>query len=400
VPDRAHEIVLLGATGFTGTLTAEYLARNAPPGTRLALAGRSLPKLEALRARLSPLNRAWRELPLLYADVTDAGSMRALAASTRVVITTVGPYLTHGEPLVAACAEAGTDYLDLSGESEFVDLMYLRHHEQAMKCGARIVHCCGFDSLPHDLGAYFTVKQLPERAPISVDAFVQLGLDGLGSASFSAGTLESAITIASRPLQLTRAASARRRREPLPDGRRIRRLRAIPGRARALGAWLLPMPTIDPHVVRRSAVALDRYGPDFSYRQRLAVDRLSTAAAMVGGVAAIFALAQLRPTRKLLMRRITPRTGPSAAQRERRWFRLTFAGEGGGRSVLTEVAGGDPGYDESAKMLAEAALCLAHDELVPAAGQLTAAAAMGDALIRRLSSRGISFSVLEVRPAR
>jgi short subunit dehydrogenase-like uncharacterized protein len=395
--DREYDIVLLGATGFTGALTAEYLARYAPPGTRMALAGRSAAKLEALRTRLGLLNPARGELPLLHADATDATSMQRLAASTRVVVSAVGPYLTHGEPLVGACAQIGTDYLDLAGEAEFVDLMYVRHHERALSSGARIVHCCGFDSLPHDLGAYFTVEQLPEGVPITVEAFVQVGLDGFGHArgSLSGGTLRSALGIASRPYQLTRAASARRRREPRPDGRRIRRLRAMPRRTRTPEAWLLPMPTIDPHVVRRSACALDRYGPDFAYRQYLAVDRLSTAVGMVAAVAAVFVLAQLQATRKLLTRRVAPGTGPTPAQRERRWFRLRFVGEGGGRRVLTEVSGGDPGYDESSKMLAESALCLAHDRLAPAAGQLTPAVAMGDALIERLRAAGISFSVLE-----
>ena len=393
--DRAYDVVLFGATGFTGALTAEYLAKHAPAGTRLALAGRSVAKLEALRAHLSLHNLAWAELPLLHADAANASSMRALAESTRVAISAVGPYLAHGEPLVAACAQAGTDYVDLTGESEFVDRMYLRHQAQALESGARLVHCCGFDSLPHDLGAYFTVKQLPEHVPIRLEAFVEVGLEGLAQAraSFSAGTLASAITIASRPYQLIAAASARRRIEPRPQGRGVRRLRAIP--RRSLDAWLLPMPTIDPRVVRRSAAALARYGPDFSYRQYLAVDRLSTAVGMLGGVAGVFLLSQLPPARRLLGSRVAPHSGPTSEERGRRRFRVTFAGEGGGKRVLTEVAGGDPGYDESSKMLAESALCLAHDELSPTSGQLTAAAAMGEALIERLRSRGISFSVLE-----
>src|SRR3954453_16702240 len=140
-----HDVVVFGATGYTGALTAEYLAANAPDGTRWALAGRNQGKLEALRERLGV------DVPLLHADVTDPGSVRAVADATKVVITTVGPYINYGEPLVAACAEAGTAYVDLTGEPEFVDRMYLRHHEQAAQTGARIVHACGFDSIPADL---------------------------------------------------------------------------------------------------------------------------------------------------------------------------------------------------------------------------------------------------------
>src|SRR5690348_1019665 len=181
---RTYDIVLFGATGFTGELTAQYLARTAPAGTRWALAGRNPAKLAAVRDRLAELNPACKDLPLLHADVSDPGSLAEVARSARVVITTVGPYVEYGEPLVAACAEHGTDYVDLSGEPEFVDNMYVRHDERARETGARIVHCCGFDSIPHDLGAYFTVQQLPEGVPLRVEGFVRI------DARFSGGTMQ------------------------------------------------------------------------------------------------------------------------------------------------------------------------------------------------------------------
>ena len=154
--EREFDIVLFGATGFTGALTAEYLARHAPAGLRWALAGRNPQKLEKVRADLADIDPELKQLELLHADVSDPASLADVARRARVVITTVGPYLTYGEPLVAACAEAGTDYVDLTGEPEFVDRMYVAHHATAEKNGARIVHACGFDSVPHDLGAYFT----------------------------------------------------------------------------------------------------------------------------------------------------------------------------------------------------------------------------------------------------
>ncbi|HEY2771981.1 MAG TPA: saccharopine dehydrogenase NADP-binding domain-containing protein, partial [Solirubrobacteraceae bacterium] len=180
--ERDYDIVVFGATGFTGALTAEYLARHGPAGTRWALAGRSRQKLESVRANLAEIDTACAELPLLSADVTDADSLRAVAESTKVVITTVGPYILYGEPLVAACAAAGTDYVDLTGEPEFVDRMWLGYHEQAQRSGARLVHSCGFDSIPYDLGALFTVEQLPEQTPISLECFVRVG------GTFSGGT--------------------------------------------------------------------------------------------------------------------------------------------------------------------------------------------------------------------
>ncbi|NEE33115.1 saccharopine dehydrogenase, partial [Streptomyces sp. SID7982] len=153
---RPLDVVLFGATGFVGALTAEYLAAHAPATLRWALAGRSRTKLEKLRERLTAIAPRCADLQLLETDADDADALAELAASTRVVATTVGPYLRYGEKLVAACAEAGTDYADLTGEAEFIDRMYLEHDARARETGARIVHACGFDSVPHDLGAYFT----------------------------------------------------------------------------------------------------------------------------------------------------------------------------------------------------------------------------------------------------
>src|SRR5687768_14674556 len=206
--ERPLDIVLFGATGFTGGLTAEYLARHAPDGTRWALAGRSPDKLARVREQIAAIEPACAELELLHADVDDADSLRAVAESAHVVATTVGPYLKYGEPLVAACARAGTDYADLTGEPEFVDRMYVRHHAAAVATGARLVHACGFDSIPHDLGAWFTVQQLPEGVPLTVRGFVSAG------GKPSAGTFHSAVTQFSRLRQAGTAHLERRRMEP------------------------------------------------------------------------------------------------------------------------------------------------------------------------------------------
>jgi short subunit dehydrogenase-like uncharacterized protein len=387
--ERVHDVVLFGATGFTGGLTAEYLARHAPAETRWALAGRSREKLEGLRARLSEINPDCAELALLEADVEDPGSIGAVAEATRVVITTVGPYINYGEPLVAACAAAGTDYVDLTGEPEFVDLMWLRHHESAERSGARIVHSCGFDSIPHDLGAYYTVQQLPEGVPLEVEGYVGAG------GSPSGGTYHSAIHGFARARHYVRVARERRRRERRPTDRKVRIALGRVRYDRSLGSWLVPFPAIDPQVVTRSARALERYGPDFSYGHYLQIKRLPVVAGLMGGVGAAFTLAQIPPTRKLLLSLRDPGTGPTLEQREKGWFKVRFRGEGGGQTVTTEVRGGDPGYGETAKMLAESALCLAHDELPERVGQLTPVVAMGDALRDRLERAGIEFGVVD-----
>lgn len=388
---RPYDIVLFGATGFVGALTAEYLARHAPEGCRWALAGRSRRKLEHLREQLAVVDPSCAAVPLIEADASDAGSLRALAESTRVLATTVGPYVWYGEGLVAACAEAGTDYTDLTGEPEFVDLMFVRHDARARETGARIVHACGFDSVPHDLGVLFTVRQLPEGVPLTVDGFVRT------NAMFSGGTLASALNAMGRGRETLRAARERRLHEPRLVGRRARAPLGGPRFSPETGAWALPLPTIDPQVVARSARALERYGPDFRYRHYAAVRSLPMALAGPAAVGAGFAVAQIPAARRWLTGRYAPGDGPSAKRRAESWFSVRFVGEGGGRRVLTEVTGGDPGYDETAKILAESAMCLAHDALPTTSGQVTPAVAMGDALLARLGAAGIRFRVAHER---
>jgi len=386
---RQYDIVLFGATGFAGELTARYLARHAPRDTRWALAGRNPGKLAAVRHELAAIDPALADLDLITVDASDGRALREIAANTKVVITTVGPYIWHGEPLVAACAAEGTDYVDLTGEPEFVDTMFLKHHDAAVASGARIVHACGFDSIPHDLGAYFTVLQLPERVPLTVAGYVEV------DAAFSGGTAHSAITALSRGRANIAAAKARRRAEGSVTTRSVHAGPGRPHREPGTGGWALPMPTVDPQIVGRSARALERYGPDFRYTHHVSLPKLPMAAGLVGAVGAMAVLAQIPPARRAVLKRVPQGSGPSADKRARSWFKVTFVGEGGGRKVITRVSGGDPGYDETAKMLAESALCLAFDELPPTAGQVTTATAMGDALLDRLQKADLTFEVLQ-----
>ncbi|MFI7638461.1 saccharopine dehydrogenase family protein [Nonomuraea sp. NPDC049400] len=371
--DRPYDIVLFGASGFTGALTAAYLADAAAPGTRWALAGRDRAKLERLGL----------DVPILLADATDPASVAGLARQTRVLATTVGPYVTYGEPLVAACAEAGTHYLDLTGELEFVDRVYVRYHDRAARSGAKLVHACGFDSIPYDLGVLHTVGQLPEGVPLKVSGFLRANM------SPSGGTLATMMSILGRARQMVEQGTQRRSAEPGPAGRKVS---SLPGGVRYVGGWALPMPTVDPFIVGYSARLLDRYGPDFTYRQHYAVRTLPAALATAAGAGAFAVLAQIPPVRDRIQSRVRPGEGPSAERRARNWFKVTFLGEGGGERVVTEVAGGDPGYGETAKMFAESALCLAFDDLPDRAGQLTTASAMGQPLIDRLRAAGIMFA--------
>ncbi|GAC1524167.1 MAG: saccharopine dehydrogenase NADP-binding domain-containing protein [Marmoricola sp.] len=385
---RDFDIVLFGATGFTGELTARHLASRIPIDARWALAGRNLAKLEAVRDRLAADFPELKDLPLLVADSDDAESLRAVAEATSVVITTVGPYLLYGEGLVRACAEAGTDYVDLTGEPEFVDRMYVAYHETAVASGARLVHSCGFDSIPHDLGVLFTVRQLPTGVPLRVRGVAR------SNAAFSGGTFHSAMEAMSRGPQMRSAMVARRRVEPKPSGRRSKAITGKPTRDSELGYWLLPLPTIDPLVVARSGAALDEYGPDFGYSHYAGTKTLRFALGGAAGVSALTLAAQIKPVREALKKRVPAGEGPSESRRAKSWFTVDFIGEGGGKQVHTRVSGGDPGYSDTAKMLAESAMSLAFDDNPKTSGQVTTAVAMGDALLGRLQDVGIAFEVV------
>ncbi len=380
---RDFDIVLLGATGFTGELIAAYLAERAPTSVRVVLAGRNRAKLEAVRARTGG------DPDLVTVDATDGVALRRLTGRTRALVTTVGPYLVHGDPVVAACADTGTDYLDLTGEPEFVDLTYLRHHSRAVATGARVIHACGFDSVPHDLGAQFTVDLLPEGVPLAVRGYVRM------QGTFSGGTAASALEVMGRLRQGRAVHDVRRRVEPEPRDRTVTIGTGKFGRDPDTGWWVAPMPTIDPQIVAESARQLSRYGPDFRYSHNWAGDSPVALARLLGGAGALVAVAQVPAARRALTRLRPPGSGPTPDQREAAWFTVRFIGEGGGMRAVTEVAGGDPGYSETSKMISEAALSLVLDDLPGTAGQVTTASALGPALRIRLQAAGITFTVLD-----
>lgn len=378
------DITLFGATGFTGGLTADYLAVHLPVEATWAIAGRNQAKLEAVAERIAATGRPVPEIVL--ADQSDAASMAEMAAGTRVLISTVGPYLEYGEPPVKAAAEAGIAYVDLTGEPLFVDRMWLKYHDLAVSTGAKLVHACGFDSIPYDLGVLFTVEQLPADVPLTLRGYIR------AKASFSGGTYHSALAQMSQMRASQAVAKERRAREGRPPGRRVHGGGKLGPAVEGVKGYGVPLPTIDPQIVLRSAAALDRYGPDFTYEHyaHFKTRRMMALAAPLLGAVAVGA--QIPPVRALLKKVKDPGEGPSEAERATSWFSLTVVGEGGGERVVTTVRGGDPGYSETAKMLAESAMSLAFDDLPDVSGQTTSAVAMGTALINRLQNSGIDFA--------
>ena len=398
---RDYDIVLFGASGFTGELTARYLAAHVPEGASWALAGRDRSRLAEVRSGLAAVNPAAAALPILVADSHDETALATLAGSTRVVISTVGPYLLHGEPLIAACVHAGTDYVDLCAESEFVDRVYLHYHEAARQSGARIVHSCGFDSLVTDLGVLYTIGTIAdaERQPIAVEGFVAV------TGAISGGTFSTLLNAIGRLKESGRASRQRRSVERHADDGRLAEGRAVhavarrPHRAPEAGGWVVPAPIIDRQHVLRSARLNEAYGPDFSYAHYLVTRTFLRTVRLLFVVGLIATLAQLRTMRRLLVLIRRPGRGPSESKRAKASFRVRFLAHVGGNSacdVVTEIGGGDPGYGETSKMLAESALCLAFDEVpAPGGGQWTSAVALGRPLIDRLINAGISFRVIK-----
>ena len=405
---REYEVVLFGATGFTGRLIAEYLARHGGPDLRWAIAGRDRAKLEAMREELARIvsashpasgqasGPAASRIGVIEADNRDWASLALMANRTRVVLSSVGPFIDNGIQLVRACVTGGTDYVDITGEPAFVREVVEQYDGPAREQGLRIVNCCGFDSIPHDLGVLFTVDQLaaeqPITQPLTIDGYVA------ARAQFSSGTARSAIKAMSTVRQTIKSHKSRAATSPAAatGDRRVRALPARPHYERVVHGWAMPLPTIDGSIVRRSARALDHYGPDFGYAHYLSGESLGSMVRLVAGAGAVIALSQLGPTRNWLLSRLPSGKGPSREDIERGWFEITFMARSGARKLVTRVSGGDPGYGETSKMCAESALCLARDRarLPEHAGVLTPAVAMGELLIERLQAAGIRFDVM------
>ena len=407
---RSFDIVLFGATGFVGKLTAEYLAR-AGAGARIALAGMSPDRLLAVRETLPEPAQSW---PVLTADAESPSTLHEMAARTQVVVTTVGPYTRYGLPLMAACAAAGTDYADLTGEAMFVRESNDLYNKQATDTGARIVHSCGFDSIPSDLSVYGLHRTAREddAGELGDTNYVVRSFSGGLSGGTIASILEVLHTASSNPdarrqladpytLTPDRGAEPELGRQPdLPWGRGGQIAPELSGTWTA-GFLMAPYNT---RIVRRSNALLDwAYGQRFRYSEHMSVGSSALAAvasAVGGGVGnAMFGLGsryfRLLPRR--VVERIVPKpgTGPSAASRERGYYRIeTYTTTTtGARYVARMEQRGDPAYKATSVLLGESALALAFDRdtLSDLRGVLTPAAAMGDALLARFPGAGVSL---------
>ncbi len=406
---KPFDIVLWGATGFTGRLVAEYLARHADDRVHWAIGGRNQNKLETVRQSLTAVKPDLANLPILIGNSLDDASMQTIVSQTRVVCTTVGPYTKYGTPLVAACAAQGVDYCDLTGEVTWIRQNIDTFHAQAQKSGARIVHCCGVDSIPSDLGALMVQEYAWEKYGRFCQSIQHLFTAFNGG--FSGGTVASLLLILEQAgknktlrKQLANPYSlVPERKHDWSETDQIT-ARFDPDFQRWTGPFV--MASINTRIVRYShALQENRYGDQYRFREAMqfpkGLRRRLMAAGFSIGYGAGMGLMTVQPVRSIIQKYLLPGPGegPSKEERDKGYFRSVLLGKipqphGAETWVKGKIAGtSDPGYGETAKMLGESALCLATDDLPERGGILTPAVAMGMTLVERLRHAGMTFSV-------
>jgi len=405
--DDRYDIVVWGASGFTGKLVAEYLSGRygTDRDLRWAIAGRNQPKLESIR---SGLGIDAESLPIIVSDCFDIGAMRRLAGQTSVVLSTVGPYAKYGSALVEACAAIGTHYCDLAGEVQWMRKMIDQFLPDAKRSGARIVHSCGFDSIPSDIGVWFLqqeAKDLHGEVCEEIKLLVKAMKGGASGGTFA--SMMNALEESKRDRNVARLMVDPYSLNPEgersgPDGRDQRGIEYH----KETGVWTAPfvMAVVNQRVVRRSNAVLNYpYGREFRYSEASLIGSGPVgwikSAAVTAGLGGFMLVASFDAGRSLLVNRVLPQPGegPSAKQRESGFFNLLLVGKlADGTPMRARVTGDrDPGYGSTSKMLSESAVCLAKDDLPSTGGFWTPASAMGDALKKRLvENAGLTFDLI------
>jgi len=404
---KPYDVIVFGATSFVGQLLCRYLSSQFNSRSlKWAAAARSIEKLERMRRSLDIKDV---EIPLIIADARDENSLAAMCAQTRVVASTVGPYALYGEPLVKVCAERGTDYCDLTGEVQWIRRMLDRYEATANKTGARIVHCCGFDSLPSDLGVHFLQQRAFERLG-RYCSHVKMRVKAIRG-GVSGGTVASIVNVAAEAAENPALRTTLQNpyllcpRDHQPKARQESFNR--PQYDSEFDAWLAPfiMAGINTRIVHRSNALLNyAYGEDFRYDEAMLAGKGQrgrvTAYGIAGGLGGFIALIGMAPTRRLLQRFVLPAPGqgPSPRSQTEGFYDLRFLGIfDDGRTIAAKVTGdADPGYASTSKMLGQAAASLANGKVNKTGGFWTPATLFGDTLIDALEQHaGLSFTLVD-----
>ena len=404
---RQYDVTVWGASGFTGRLVTEYLLGKYGTDGKLrwAIAGRDQEKLEKICSALAVQPGS---LPIIIADCYDTESMQRLAADTRVVITTVGPYAKYGSALVAACVANGTHYCDLAGEVQWMRAMIDQFQPDAEKSGARIVHSCGFDSIPSDIGVWFLQQEARQRhgeTCAEIKLLVKAMKGGASGGTFA--SMMNAIEESRRDRSIARILVDPYSLNPAgersgPDGGDQTGIEFN----EQTGAWTAPfvMAGVNTRVVRRTNALLNYpYGHDFKYSEATLVGKGPSgwmkSAGITAGLGGFMLASSFNLSRSFLVNRVLPKPGegPNKEQRQAGFFNLLLVGKLADGSIMRARVTGDrdPGYGSTSKMLSESAVCLATDDLPSGGGFLTPASAMGDALLKRLvDNAGLDFDLI------
>ncbi|PID44882.1 MAG: saccharopine dehydrogenase [Proteobacteria bacterium] len=404
-----YDIIVFGATSFVGQILADHLQKqaNENPDLTWAIAGRSETRLNDVKKALG-LNAA--NLPIIVADASDEKALRSMCEQTRVVVSTVGPYALYGSELVRVCAETGTDYCDLTGEAQWIKKMISQHEATAKASGARIVNCCGFDSIPSDLGVFYLQQNAKEKFSTTCNRVTMRVKAAKGS--FSGGTVASIVNAVKDAMNDPSVRKILGNPYSIcPEGhpyktRQFNQKSAVLDKD--FNAWTAPfvMAAINTKVVFRSNALLEsEYGEDFTYDEAMLTGRgvkgRMTAMSISAFLGAFVAATVVKPSRWLLEKYVLPKPGegPTAKEQEAGYYDLRFVGKtASGEEIRTKVTGDrDPGYGSTSKMLGQAAICLAKD--IPKAeksgGFWTPSSVFGQKLIERLETHaGVGFSVI------
>lgn len=371
---KTYDIIIFGASGFTGSLICEYLSNHSDnKKIKWAISGRDENKIKYLSKKYS--------VDMFIANSFNQESLNLISAQSKLIISTVGPYDIYGEKLVKACLKHQSHYLDLTGEPSFVKNIYNKYADIAKKRSI-IMHCCGFESIPPDLGAYLTVKELnPSENKKNINLAYFLKTKGKISGGTWASFLNS-ITTQEPILEKTKSNRKSIKKQKLFYSNRFKK-------------WALIFPVIDKYIVNKTSNSFKEYSDDFSFREYILLPSLISALSLISGIAFIGVIGRFKKIREKLLSLIPSGSGPTQKEREKHWFEVTIVGESEGSEVLTTISGGDPGYGETSKFIAEMALCilLETDSLIKRKGILTPVECTGDLMKARLEKAGIKINI-------
>jgi len=381
--NRKYDIILFGATGFTGQITAEYLSQHAvKENISWAIAGRNKEKLEQVHESITGLKPS-----ILVADINSPDSLNEIISQGYIVMNAAGPFVMYGLPVVKACVQTFTHYLDITGEPSFVAQVYDDYFYKAEAQKICIVNCCGFDSIPADYAAWLTAKELPNDAPKSLYGFVRT------NATFSGGTLTTAVNaIHNDALKVSY-------KTKIPKHPNAPKIPLKIHFNKDINAWALPMPVVDPHIIKRGIYRLPQdYGQATSYAQfwlsKSFMKMFKTVLSIGIGMMGI----KFKPFREMLLKKFKPGTGPSPEKRARTKFEVICIGKSGEKTVKTVFSGADPGYDETAKMFSQSAFVI-NEKIKNQTlkyGVLTPVEALGNSLVLRLIKEGIKIDTYTI----